>query len=325
MIRKVEISHKTVIFTIILILSLWFVFLIKDIILQIFVALLIMAVLNPFVTKLSKYRIPRAISVIFVYLILILAISFSISAITPPLVEQTTSIVNDLPNFFLRIGFSSVFSDQLIKQLVSQLGTLPSQVAKLTLSIFSNVISVIAVLILAFYLLSEREKLDSQLFYFFGNRKRLEVAKFFNILEKRLGGWARGQFTLMLVVGLANYIGLRLLGIPFALPLAILAGLFEIVPYIGPVMAAIPAVVIGFGLSAIQGFSVAALAFLVQQLENYVFVPKIMQRSANVNPIVTLIALSIGFKIAGIVGLLISVPVFITLSLIVSEYYFKKT
>lgn len=323
--KKIEISYKTVLFTAGLVLALWFIYLIRDILLQLFVALLIAVILNPFVTKLSKYKVPRVVSIILIYLILILVISFSISAVLPPLVEQTTSIVNDLPKFFERLGFSVVLSDQVTQHLINQLATLPGQAARFTIFLFSNLISVVAVLVLAFYLLSQREKLDSQLAFLFGDRKRAEVRKFLNLVEARLGGWARGQLMLMFVVGLTNYIGLRLLGIPFALPLAILAGVLEIVPYIGPVLAAIPAVIIGFGLSTLQGIAVAAMAFLVQQLENYVFVPKIMQKSAGVNPIATLIALSIGFRLAGVVGVLISVPVFITLRLILSEYYFKKS
>jgi predicted PurR-regulated permease PerM len=128
----------------------------------------------------------------------------------------------------------------------------------------------------------------------------------------------------MFVVGLANYIGLRLLGIPFALPLAILAGLLEIVPYIGPILAAVPAVLIGLGISPIIGVAAASLAFLIQQLENYLFVPKIMQKSAGVNPIVTLFSLAVGLEVAGIVGLLISVPVYITVKVLAGEYLLKN-
>jgi len=145
-----------------------------------------------------------------------------------------------------------------------------------------------------------------------------------NILEGRLGGWARGQLGLMLVIAFANYIGLSLLGIPYALPLSILAGLLEIIPYIGPIIAAIPAVVIGFGTSPILGMAVAAMAFLIQQLENYVFVPKIMQKSAGVNPIITLLALAIGFRLAGVIGLLISVPFYIIFQVLANEYILKK-
>jgi len=321
--KKIEISHRTIIFTVFVVLSYLFISKVADIILQFFVALLIMTILNPLVTKLSKYKIPRAASVFLAYLILFGAIGFSISAIIPPLAEQTTSFVNNLPTFLENSGLSFLFNDQVIQQLVAQVAALPSEVAKLTVSIFSNVVAVVAVLVFAFYLLLERDKLDVQLGYLFGQKRKNEVGKFIDLLERSLGGWARAQLTLMLIIGTTSYIGLRLIGIPFALPLAILAGALEIVPYIGPIVAAIPAVLIGFGLSPLQGIAVASLAFLIQQLENYLFVPKIMQRSTGVSPIVTLFALAIGFRLAGIVGFLIAIPIFIALRLVIAEYYFS--
>ena len=148
----------------------------------------------------------------------------------------------------------------------------------------------------------------------------MNVSRIVDSVEKKLGSWARGQFTLMFVVGFMTYLGLRLLEIPFALPLSILAGLFEIVPYLGPIIAAIPSILIGLGISTISGLAVAALVFLVQQFENYIFVPKIMQKSTGVNPVITLLSLAIGFKLAGFVGLLISVPIFVTLQIVLKEY-----
>jgi predicted PurR-regulated permease PerM len=103
-----------------------------------------------------------------------------------------------------------------------------------------------------------------------------------------------------------------------------LAGLLEIVPYIGPIIAAIPAVIIGFGISPVIGLATAALALLIQQLENYVLVPKVMEKSVGVSPIVTLLSLAVGFKVAGIVGALISVPVVITLQVLSKEYILSK-
>lgn len=321
--RKIEISHRTIIFTAVLILTYLFVSKVSDIILQFFVALLIMAILNPLVTKLSKYKIPRAASVILAYLLLFSVVAFSVSAIVPPLAEQTASFINNLPRFLNNLGLSFLFSDQVIQQLVSQAAAVPSEIARLTVSVFSNVVAVVAVLVFAFYMLLERDKLNVQLGYIFGQKKKKEVGRFIDLLEKRLGTWARAQLALMVIIGIISYVGLRLIGIPFALPLAIIAGVLEIIPYIGPILAAVPAVLIGFGLSPLQGIAVAALAFLIQQIENYVFVPKIMQKSAGVSPIVTLFALAIGFRLAGIIGFVMAIPIFITLRLLLVEYYFS--
>jgi len=322
--RKIEISHRTVVSTVILLIGLWVLFLVRQVIVEVFVALLIMTVLNPLVSKLSKYRIPRSVSVLVVYLILFGILSYTLASVASPLLEETSALINGFPEFMTSLGISAVVSNQILEQFISQIGTLPAKAYRLTISLFSNVLSVVSVLVFAFYFLSERERLDDQLAVFFGERKKQKIARAVDKLESQLGGWARGQFILMLVVGIFNYVGLKLLGIPFALPLAILAGLLEIVPYLGPIFAAIPAAIIGFATLPVIGVAVVSLAFLVQQLENYVLVPKIMQKSAGVNPVVTLFALAIGFRLAGVVGLLISVPVFIATRVVMQEYLVSK-
>ncbi|OGM18257.1 hypothetical protein A2686_03575 [Candidatus Woesebacteria bacterium RIFCSPHIGHO2_01_FULL_38_10] len=321
--KKIEISHKTIIFSVFFLISLWLIYIVRQVILEFFLALLITAILNPLITNLSKHKIPRSISVLIVYTLLLLLFSVTIAAIIPPLIDQTSEFINNLPRFLKNLGISAFFSDQIVEQLISQIGGVPGRIAKFTLSIFSNLLAVVAVLVFAFYLLSDRENLDKQLETFLGEKRNRELGKVIDLLEVRLGNWARGQFTLMLVVGALNYFGLTLLGVPFALPLAILAGFLEIVPYIGPIIAAIPAVFIGFGTSFILGIAVASLTFLVQQVENYVLVPKIMQKQAGVNPIATLLSLAIGFRLAGVIGLVISVPTFIMLG-VLTKYYFES-
>lgn len=324
MIKKVEISHKTVVFVALFIGSLWLLFLIRDIILELFLALLVMTVLNPYVTSLTRKNIPRMISVLISYVVLFLIVGFSVAAIIPSVIDQTASFINNLPRFMDNIGLPSFISEQIIQQTLTELGSLPAQIGKVIASLFSNVLGVVTVLVFAFYLLSERDLLDNQLSSIFGSNRQKEIERMLKIIEEKLGGWARAELLLMFVVGLANYLGLKLLGIPFALPLSVLAGLFEIIPYAGPILAAIPAILIGFGLSPMIGLAVAALAFLIQQLENYALVPGIMKKSAGVNPIITLIILAIGFRIGGVVGLIISVPIYISTKVILTERLLVK-
>jgi predicted PurR-regulated permease PerM len=191
-------------------------------------------------------------------------------------------------------------------------------------SVLTNVVNLVSVLVFTFYLLLSRDKLSEQLGFYFSKQRQDQIEKIVLLLEKRLGGWLRGQVALMIMVGSATYIGLFILNIPFALPLSILAGLLEIIPYLGPVASAVPAVLIGLGISPIVGLAVVALYFLIQQLENYIFVPKVMQRTVGVSPIVTLLALAIGFELAGITGVIISVPLVVVLQVLVDEYLLKK-
>ena len=287
---------------------------------MLFVALLIMSILNPFVGRLAKLKIPRAVSILLAYVVVFIVIGFAIASIIPPLIEQTSILVEPIPDAVASIATQNEFAEKMLSEVLSLIGALPGQLTKAIGSILSNVVGIITVFVIAFYLLLARNRLDEQLGVFFGPKNKKKFTETIDILEGKLGGWARGQIALMVIVGVATYIGLTVLGIPFALPLAILAGLLEIIPYIGPVLAGIPAVIIALGISPLMGVATAAMYFIVQQLENYVFVPKVMERSVGVSPIITLLALAIGFKLAGMAGVILAVPIVITLQVVGSEY-----
>ena len=324
MTKKIEISYKTIVFTVLLLLGLAFIYYIQDIIFQIFVSLLIMIILNPTVTKLQKRRIPRAVSVLVVYLLIFSFIIFSIATLIPGLVEQTTNFANAIPRLMSELNIPVFVIEETTKEITSEISSLPSQVLRISLSLFSNVLSFLTVFFFALYFLLARDRLGEQLKGVLPQRYIDLVDRVLLNLEKELGGWARGQLILMFMVGLSTYIGLLILGIPYALPLALLAGILEMIPNIGPILSAIPAVLVGLGLSPLTGLAVAALGFLIQQIENYIFVPKVMERSAGVSPVITLLSLVIGFKVAGILGAVLSVPIFITARVIASEYLTKK-
>lgn len=324
MTKKIEISHRTVIFTVVFLLALWFLYFIKDIIFAIFVSILLMAIFNPLVTKLTKWRVPRFIAVILTYTLVLGLFGFSIAWIIPPLVEQTTNFVNNMPLFISNLGLNNFMNANYLNSFLSQVGSIPTQAVKLGVSVFSNVVSILSVLILSFYFLLYRSKLNNQLAFIFGEEREKQVGNIIDNIERILGSWARGELVLMFSVGILNYIGFLILGIPFALPLAIIAGILEIVPVLGPNIAAIPAVIIGLTISPLMALAVAALCFLVQQLENYLLVPKIMEKSVGVNPIATLISLTIGYRMMGIVGIILSIPLFLTIKILVKEYFKGK-
>ncbi len=323
--QKIEISHRTVIFTVLFLLLIWFLYFIRDIILQIYVALLIMTVLNPLVTNLNtSFRIPRALSVLIVYLVVIILIGISFGGIVQPLFDQSTRLISQFPLYLRELQIPSELVDDITNNLLTQLGQIPSQIVSIGISLFSNVVSVLAVMIIALYLLLGRNKIDDQLDKLLNKQQISKFNKIFNDLEKSLGGWARGQLILMFIVGLTTYLGLVILGIPFALPLAVLAGLMEFVPNLGPTLAAIPAVFVAFSISPVAGVAVLALYVLIQQLENYLLVPQVMNRAAGVSPIITLISLLIGFKVAGVVGALLSVPIFLTIRVFISNFLMDR-
>ena len=322
--RKVEISHKTIVFAVFFILGFWLVYFIRDILLQLYVALLLMTIFKPLVYSLIRFRIPKILAILVTYVLVIGVLGGVIAMFMPTLVDQTTSFVNSLPAYLVNVGVDTDVSRMIMGQLLSQLGGLPGEVLKFTFSVFGNLISVVTVLVFTFYMLLSRDRLENQLGFLFGEEKRKEIGRVVDELERKLGGWARGQMTLMFAVGLGTYIGLLIIGIPFALPLAILAGLLEIVPFLGPIVSAIPSVLIGFGISPLTGLAVTAMAFLVHQLENYILVPKIMENTVGLSPLVILVALAVGARLLGITGILISIPFVITLQVLAKEYLFKE-
>jgi predicted PurR-regulated permease PerM len=204
------------------------------------------------------------------------------------------------------------------------LGGIPSQIVKFGASLISNIISVISVLIFAFYLILAREKLEAQLASIFGEEKARKIESVLSVLEIKLGGWIRGELSLMVLVGVLTFLGLTILQIPYALPLSVLAGMMELIPTLGPIISAVPMAIVGFGISPLTGFASIALSFLIQQLENYLFVPKVMEASIGVSPVFTLLALAVGFKVAGVAGALFSVPVFIVIQVLLKHFLSEK-
>jgi predicted PurR-regulated permease PerM len=319
--RKIEISHRTIIFTFFLMGALWFLWQIRDIVVILFVSLLVMVIINPIVRRLSKYKVPKGLSVLILYFLFIGALIVSLIGIIPALIDQTSNLTSQFPSYIQNLHLSSAISDSIQTQVLAKVGDLSGSLLGVGLGIVTNIITFLTILTFAFYLLMAREKLEQKLSDLVGEKRAGDIADFIDELEVKLGGWARGQIILMITVGVLYYIGLRVLGIPYALPIAILAGFLEIVPFIGPILGAIPALLIAFGITPFMGVATLALMFLVQQVENYVLVPKIMQRSVGVEPIVTLIALAIGLQIAGITGVLISVPVVITLQILFKRHF----
>ena len=145
-----------------------------------------------------------------------------------------------------------------------------------------------------------------------------------NRMQKKIGLWFRGQLLLCFTIFLLTYIGLSILGIKYALVLAILAGLTEFVPYLGPVIGAVPAVFLAFTQSPLLALFTLILYIVVQQVENNILVPKVMEKAVGINPIVSIAVLMIGFQLAGIVGAILSIPVATAAGVIIKDVFDNK-
>lgn len=321
--EKIEISYKTIVFTIFFTLFLLFLYQIRKIILFLFISLIFVSALSPIVDKMEKFKIPRRLAVFLIYLLIILTLVLIIASVMPIVISQTVSLIERLPSFLTRIGFyrlnlkPSDYSQHLVN--------LPQNIFRIVISTFSGIIGIFAFLVVSFYLLMERKKLSKYLHFLFAEEGEKKTEKFILSLEQKLGGWVRGQIILMFIIGLLSYLGLKLLALDYALPLALLAGFLEFIPNIGPTVAMVPAAVVGFAYSLPMGFAVIALYFSIQQLENNIIVPKVMEKTVGLHPLITLLSLMVGFKIGGFAGSVLSVPLVLFIKVFFETFFpFKK-
>lgn len=319
MTSKVEISHKTIIFTVIFLLALWVLFQIKDILFLVFIAFILMTALRPLVDWLTRVKLPRVLAILLIYGVVFGFFGVSFAGTIPTLVIQSTKFIQELPTFLEKV---LPYWNIDARSMSQQIAPISENIVKITVGIFSNLLTTLTVLVFTFYFLLERKKLESMLVGMMGEDAALRVITALNEVETRLGAWVNGQLFLMVLIGAAVYIGLTLLHVEFALPLAIIAGLLEIVPMIGPIVSAVPAVLVALTVSPFLALSVIALYFIVQQVENNVFVPLVLKKSVGLSPIITIFSLMVGARLAGVVGAVLAVPVVLVLQSILHALLF---
>lgn len=322
MVSKIEISHKTVIFTVALLAGIWLILEIRDLLFLFFIAFILMASLRPFVESLETRRIPRVISILFIYILAIGLIALTVGGLVPLVVAQTTKLVTNLPKIEAMIH---PYYKLDLQAMIQQIAPVSQDVLKVTLGLFSNITTTLTILVFTFYLLLERKYMEKHLIDTFGKTTGNHITEAVKAVEFGLGSWMRGEFVLMLCIGLLSYIGLLALGVDYALPLAILAGLFEIVPIIGPVLSAVPAVLIALTISPTLGLAVVALYIIIQQLENNLIVPQVMRRAIGISPLVSIISIMVGSRLAGLTGALLAIPFVITFEQIIKTVLAWRT
>ncbi len=316
---KVEVSHRTIVFTVLFLISLLFLYEIRTILLALFISIILMAALNPLVDRIEKWGVPRWLGIIFIFLLILAGIIGPVASLIPALIDQTEKLVSSILGLADELAVFGISSD-VVRQQLRELGGLPSQIVKLSVSIVSNIVSVIGIFIMTFYLLLERTNLEKIIVYLFGVNGKDRAEAVVDKLEHRLGGWVRTQFLLMTIIGVLSYIGFIIVGLDFALPLAITAGILELFIYVGPLIIALLSFLVGLIQSPLIGFMALGWSVFIQQLENNIIVPQLMKKTLGVNPLVTLIALAIGFKLAGIAGAILSLPVYLTIEVLAKEF-----
>jgi len=318
--KKIEISQKTIIFTTCFILGLWLLYQVRNIVVLLFISFILMTAVNPLVRLAKKIKIPTILVMLVVYFGLIGLISIVIASLVPAVVQQTKDITLNLPTYMHSL--EDVFNAQFDPNIIGgYLNSLPSNLLKIVAGTFSNIMNILAIFFMAYYLVLERPRLHKYLLRFFPDHQAESRAEALVLaIEQKVGGWVRGELILMIIIGILTYIGLALLNVPFALPLAVLAGLLEAVPNLGPTIASIPAIIIGLTVSPLVGLEVLILSIVIQQLENNLIVPKVMQSATGTPPLVTIIVLLVGFTLGGIAGAILSMPIYLTIQTVIKAF-----
>jgi len=322
-----EISIVSVIKILLLLLGVWLLYLVRDILLIILISAIIVVALEPFVERLAKQGIPRVLSVIVMYIALLVFLGFFIYFIIRPVAGQIKELPLNFPYYTsklseINLGDLPSSLGNVFDGFASKISATAGGLLNAIVSIFGGVVSTVTVFALTFYFLVEEEGIRKSIVSIIPIAHK---ERFYSIVKKlgaKLGDWMRGQFLLMLIVGTVDGIALWILGIEFALTLGVLSGLLEVIPMIGPILAAVAAVFVAFvsGVAPWKILIIVVIYILVQQLENQVLIPKIMQKAIGLSPVVVIIAILIGAKLLGLGGAVLAVPVAAAIQVLLSEY-----
>lgn len=309
--REIVISVKTIIITILIILGLYIVYRLGPIIALLFLAGLLVIALEPTVKFFMNITflnngMPRGLAVLCTYFLFISFLAIVITVGMPPVVTEGQKLISSLPNTLNSLQLTDHIKKQLLD--VQQVRDISTNVISATFSVFSNIAGLLSILVLSIYMSLDWQNLKKHFLGFFKRPLREEVFETLEEVERDIAKWVRGELLLMTIIGVLSFIGLVLLGIDYPLALGLIAGMLEAIPIIGPIISAVLASIIGFADSPIKGLTALALFTLIQQLENNLLVPKIMQEVSGFSPLVIFLALLIGSTFFGITGALLAVP-----------------
>ena len=333
MTQKIDISTSTLFRFILIILGLVFLYLVRDILLMIFIALIIAAAIDAPVDWMAQRKIRRVFWTMIVYILIFLALILFIYLVFPPLASQIKILASNLPEYLEKLGTNFAIIKQKIgpdtlRQILdrtsSQLSWAGSNILGAAVNIFGGIFSAAVILVISMYLVIQDKGIKDFLASITPSEHRLYVLSLTERIQVKLGAWLRGQLLLILIVGALVFIGLTLLKVNFALTLAILAGVLEIIPYIGPILAGLTAVLLAFLQSPLLSLLVLILFIVIHQLEGYVIVPQVMKRVVGLNPLVVMIAIIVGGKLGGVLGVVVAVPLVAAASVFFSDMFMKE-
>lgn len=300
----------------------------RDLVLVILTSVVIASAIEPVARWGQENKIPRAVTVIFVYIIIAILLIGVLILFVPPIVNEFLAISNDLPNQLSSFNFSQLIPESLLTGIPSGEGILgglsfealadnvkglvsglSNGVLGTISTIFGGALSFILILVLSFYLAVQERGIENFLRVVTPIDKEAYLVNLWRRGQEKIGKWLQGQVVLGVLIAVLVYLGLTIFtDVKYALVLALLAGLFEIIPVFGPILAAVPAIILGFAISPTTGLIVILIYIIIQQFENHLIYPLVVTKIVGVPPLLVIIALVVGAKLAGFLGIILSIP-----------------
>lgn len=324
--RQVFVTTLVVVATL---LGVYLVYLLAELVITFLLAFIFGAAIRPLVDRLHRQRIPRALAILIVYAGLLLGLTALLVIVVPPLVQQTALLLGRVQTYVVdlqptvndllqRYGAANGINlADAVNSLLAGAPGLATGLVRFTVNLLTGLLGLLFVFVVTLYWLLERDVILRTWTARLSPGTAATVWLLWNEIEQKMGAWVRGQIVLAAVVGAMCYAGLSILGVPFALVLAIVAAVTEVIPLVGPFLGAIPAVLLALSVSPLLAVLTAILYLVVQQLENHLLVPKIMEQAVGVSPLTVITALLVGGSLGGVLGALVAVPIAAALHVVV--------
>ena len=327
--KIIQISSGTIIKALLIISIFAAFYYLRDVVLVVLLAIIIASAIEPGTQWFLRRRVPRILAVLLMYLVAIMILVVMFYFLFLPLLNQSATFLSTLPGYLGELqvwnplqnnellssnsaiqGFSETFS---LSQIVEQINTTVSGFSKGFFStasrVFGGILSFLLVIVLSFYLSVESDGVSNFLRIVTPTKSEKYILNLWKRSQHKIGLWMQGQVVLSIIVAMLVFLGLTLLRVENALLLAVLAGMFEIIPLFGPIIAAIPAVTLALVTDSVAAaLLVIGLYIIIHQFENQLIYPLVVRKIVGVPPIISILALIVGGKLAGFVGLIISVP-----------------
>jgi len=322
----IEISPKTMLWVLLIGVLATFLFMVRDIIGVLIFSIIIASALEPLLQYCESKKIPRLLSLIIIYLLFFVFFAALIYIVLPLILDQFRDFSDNYPTYFGKIeevtgaitfipGLSTNIHD-LLTQLTGQIPSFTSLISYAS-SIFGGIVSFIVVLVVSFYLSLSRGALDDFLSSVMPSQFEAYAHGLWIRAQKKMGRWLQAQLLLSVFMAVVVGAGLWILGVKYAFLIAIVVGMLEIVPFVGPIVAGGLATILALSQSTILGLWTLIFFVAVQQLENHILVPILIKKLVGLNPVAVILSILIGAKLGGVLGILLAVP----LAAVVDEFF----